>query len=425
MIDSWVRGDLCGLPFPAHPDALRQGGVRFLRDAFHAWGVLRSDNDVVGVDRFEEVGGGSTGRKVVLSVRYAAPQPNVSTELFVKFSRDFDDDLRDVGRSQMESEVRFAALSQSPGFPIAVPVTLFADYHSASGTGLLISERIPFGVNGIEPQYHKCLDYRMPGQFAHYRAIVIALGRLAGAHRAGALPSGLVERFPVDLQAATVGERPARTPEQLDRRLIRLVDFVTAHPGLFPEGVRAPQLTSRLAADARAVVAAEPSVWRQLAATPDHIALCHWNANVDNAWFWHDDEHGLQCGLMDWGCVSQMNLAMALWGSLSAAETDLWDRHLDDLLQVFCDEIRDMGGPGVVPAPLREDLVLYATLMGVTWLLDVPALIRARVPGLDARTTRTNPHIESDEGVRAPLQMLVNVLNLWAQADLGDALRNL
>ena len=84
------------------------------------------------------------------------------TELFVKFSRDFDDPVRDRGRTQMESEVKFASSSLAPGFPIAVPRTLFADYHRATGTGILISQRIAFGANGIEPQYHKCLDYEMP-----------------------------------------------------------------------------------------------------------------------------------------------------------------------------------------------------------------------------------------------------------------------
>lgn len=43
----------------------------------------------------------------------------------------------------------------------------------------------------------------------------------------------------------------------------------------------------------------------------------------------------LQCGLMDWGCVSQMNVAMAIWGAMSGAETDMWNRDLDDLQQLF------------------------------------------------------------------------------------------
>jgi hypothetical protein len=60
--------------------------------------------------------------------------------------------------------------------------------------------------------------------------------------------------------------------------------------------------------------------------------------------------------------------------------------------------------------------------MGITWLLDVPALIRARVPDSGPATLRTAPSIKSDEGVRAPLQMLVSVLNLWESRDLGRAL---
>jgi hypothetical protein len=51
-----------------------------------------------------------------LSVAYDGA--DLPTELFAKFSRDFDDPRRDNGRTQMEFEVRFALLSQTPRFPI-------------------------------------------------------------------------------------------------------------------------------------------------------------------------------------------------------------------------------------------------------------------------------------------------------------------
>jgi hypothetical protein len=82
--------------------------------------------------------------------------------LFVKFSRDLDNPLRDRGKTQMEPEVRFASLSRVPGFPIPVPQVQFGDYHRRSGTGILITERISYGDRGIERHYHKCLDYEMP-----------------------------------------------------------------------------------------------------------------------------------------------------------------------------------------------------------------------------------------------------------------------
>jgi hypothetical protein len=151
----WVTGDQFGLAIPADPAALRDDGPRFLTEAFRTSGVLVGDNSV-GITGLREVAGGSTGRKVVLSVEYDKPQPGLHTDLFVKFSRDLDNPTRDRGKTQMEPEVRFASLSQAPGFPITVPGVLFGDYHRPTGTGILITERIRFGNNGIEPHYHKC-----------------------------------------------------------------------------------------------------------------------------------------------------------------------------------------------------------------------------------------------------------------------------
>jgi hypothetical protein len=412
--DRWVTGDHSGLSFPADPAALRAGDVGFLSKAFAT--------PVRKVTRYEEISGGSTGRKVLLDVEYADAAPDHHAELFVKFSRDFDDPMRDRGRTQMESEVRFAALSLSPGFPIAVPRAQFADYHTATGTGILISQRIPFGTNGFERKYHKCLDYQMPRPADHYRALLTALGRLAGAHRSGRLPERLTSEFPVDLQAAAVGKPPPFTPERLRHRLARLAAFAETHPGLLPANVRSTDFLARFAEEALLVINQERAIWRHLAEAVDYVALSHWNANVDNAWFWTDDRGELQCGLMDWGCVSQLNLAMAIWGAMSGAEIDLWDDHFEELLHLLCTEVLASGGPELNPVELERQVLLYVALMGVTWLSNVPAVIHANAP---EATLRTDPAIKGDESVRAPLQMLANVLNLWESRDMSGALRRL
>ena len=199
-----VTGEQFGLEIPADPAGLRDGGARFLTYAFRASGVLADSNAVTSVIAFREVAGGSTGRKVTLSVEYDEPRPGLHTDLFVKFSRDLDNPTRDRGKTQMEPEVRFASLSRAPGFPIAVPAVQFADYDRRTGTGILITERIPFGRSGIERQYHKCLDYEMPDPFEHYRALLTALARLAGSYGAGRVPGHLAAHFPLDVQAATV-----------------------------------------------------------------------------------------------------------------------------------------------------------------------------------------------------------------------------
>ena len=73
-------------------------------------------------------------------------------------------------------------------------------------------------------------------------------------------------------------------------------------------------------------------------------------------------------------------------------------------------------------AALVRQVLVYAALMGITWLLDVPALVRATVPDADRTTDRHHPAIKGDERVRAPLQMLTNVLSLWETHDVDAAL---
>ncbi|OBG63950.1 MULTISPECIES: hypothetical protein [unclassified Mycobacterium] len=408
MNSHWAVGDHYGLAFPADAAALHTGGARFLTEAFLASGAMR-DNSVSRVTGFREVTGGSTGRKVALSVEYAQPAPNLRTDLFVKFSRDFDEPARDRGKTQMEPEVRFAALSRAPGFPIAVPEPQFADYHRHTGTGILISRRIRFGENGIEPHYHKCLDYEMPRPLEHYRALLTALARLAGTHRSGRLPAALTEHFPLDVAAATVGERAPLSADKLERRLEELAEFARAHSGLLPAG--SAELTARLRDDVPRFADHEHEITRLLAGDSDYVALCHWNANIDNAWFWRDTGGVLRCGLMDWGCVGQMNLGMAIWGAMSGAETDLWAAHLDELLRLFATEFRRCGGPELDPVRLRRNTLLYAATMGVAWLLGVPGMIRKRFEAIP--NSRTHPLIRDDESVRAPLQMLSNLLFVW------------
>lgn len=417
--DGWVRGDYLGLDMPAHADALRAGGASFLTDAFRRAGALTASNTVLAITELREFRGGSTGRKAMLSVEYH-DATQLPTDLFVKFSRDFGDAARDRSCTQMEFEVRFALLSRMPGFPITVPRCLFADYHAPSGTGLLITERIPYGTNGIETHYDKCMDYTMPDPLGHYEALLGALGRLAGASKAARLPQELVEQFPVDMERLSVGERAPYTAAQLQRRVDRLAEFAVAHPSLLPANIREPEFLARLRNEVIRFPEREKDIWRHLADDPDYVALCHWNANVDNAWFWRRPDDDLECGLLDWGCVGQMNLAMALWGAMCSAETQMWDRHFDALLDHFLAEFRSAGGPALEAATVKRHLLLYVAVMGLAWLLDVPSYLSKLLP--EPVSDRFDPRIAGDEQARSRLLMMTNFLNLWSTNDIAGAL---
>ncbi|MFN8067958.1 MAG: hypothetical protein U0R77_04025 [Mycolicibacterium insubricum] len=206
------------------------------------------------------------------------------------------------------------------------------------------------------------------------------------------------------------------------RKIGRIGDFAVACSGLLPANVREPEFLSALSRRLPRIADLEPRVWAALAADPDYIALCHWNANIDNAWFWRDAAGVLRCGLMDWGCVSRMNVGMALWGSLSAAETSPWDTRFVEFTRVFAREFAYAGGPRIDPERLARFVLLYATVMGGAWLIDVPALIQRRLGDSARGITRLDSAIKDDEALRAPLQLLTNLLNLWQTRDLDDLL---
>jgi hypothetical protein len=413
----WIRGDSLGLDIPAHAESLRSGAETFLTAAFRAAGSLSQDNRVTRITHLEEISGGSTGRKLLLSVEYAQPAPGLHTDLFVKFSRDFSDERRDQAKTQMELEVLFALLSRSPGFPIAVPICYFSDYHHETGTGILITQRIRYGTGGIERHYPKCLDYRMPDPLGHYRALTGALARLAGTHKAGLLPDIVENYFPFDPAKLVVSNRAPATPAQISQRVAAYSEFAGRYPRLLPENVRSAQFLARLAQEAPRFQALGDIGNKVLQSEPEMIALCHWNAHVDNAWFWRNGQEQVECGLLDWGNVCQMNVAMAIWGCLSGAEIDIWNGHLDDLLTLFIAEFEQRGGAVLDLGVLRRHLTIYVAMMGLNWMLDAP-LTLLKIPDLADAGSRFDSRIANNERARAQLLIMTAFLNLWEKEDM-------
>ncbi len=422
QIDNWVIGDSSGLAIPSHPQALLEGGTAFLTRALHHEGVLAPDNHITDIHHVSECGGGSTGRKLFLTVDYALPSPHLHRHLFVKFSRDFDDPIRDRLKDQLAAEVRLGLLSHHPAFPIAVPACYFADYQLASGTGILITQQVEFGENGLEPLYEKCLDYLLPNALEHYQTIFRSLATLAGTQQAGLLDERLQQLFPYQVDTQSLHQPIRYTTDKLLSRLQRYAEFAHRHPQLMPDHLRSPEFIQQLAIDIPRFLQYEASIKAFLLDDSPMIALMHWNANLDNAWFWRDTTNQLNCGLMDWGSVGQMNMGLALWGSLSAAELDIWDDHLQDLLQLFTLQLRASGGSKINVDDLRQHLLLSVAMMGLAWLMDAPALIQAEIPNLEQVQSRFSQEFEHNETARTQLHMFTNFLNLWRRYRFGEML---
>ena len=420
--DDFVRGDDTGLAIPAHAEALRAGGAAFLTEAFHAFGSLPATNRVVRITRFEPFAAGNSGHKLLLSVEYAHPEPGLHADLFVKFSRDFTDAFRDRRRQELEAEVRLAELSRLPGFPIAVPVAYFADHHRESGAGVLITQRIAFGEGGVEPLRRKCMDHELADPLAYYRATVSALARLAAAQKSGLLSPQVDELFPFDPEAAAADLPIPWDEQQIGGKVAAYAAFAARCPRLLPADLREPAFIARLEREAVRFVRHDAQVRRFLQADPDLIALCHWNTNIDNAWFWRDEAGVLQCGLFDWGMVRQMNVAIGVWGGVCGANPELWNAHLGELLTLFTETLAANGGPRVETAELKLHLDLSVAMLGLAMLIDAPALLLSRMPDLDEAKGVLDPILFRDEVVRGFLHVFTAFLNVWRHNDFGASL---
>ncbi len=106
-------------------------------------------------------------------------------------------------------------------------------------------------------------------------------------------------------------------------------------------------------------------------------------------------------------------------------EIELWDNHLDELLALFIAEYQRAGGPPLQSAELKLHLHLYIAMMGLTWLMDVPALIEAQVPDLPDVKSRFDPRVHENEAAGVRLHMMGTFLHLWETQRFGTLLERM
>jgi hypothetical protein len=152
------------------------------------------------------------------------------------------------------------------------------------------------------------------------------------------------------------------------------------------------------------------------------IALCHWNTNIDNAWFWRDAAGTMHCGLLDWGMVRQMNVAYGLWGGLSGADLAVWDGHEEELVGLFIHAYHAGGGPLLDPATLRLHIDLSVALLCLALMIDCPALVLSRVPEAVGATGPLHDILGGDQVAHGFFHVFRNCLNLWERHDFGASL---
>jgi hypothetical protein len=421
----WATGELFGIRIPADAQTLVADGPDFLTKAFQTSGSLAATNRVSRILDAKEFIGGGTGKKLLLTVAYESSESGLPEQLFIKFSRNFENELWDRARFLMISEANFAVLSRAPDFPVAVPACLFADIDSGSGTGLIISECITYGRNGVEALYPKCMDYNVPDPVEHYKAILRGLARLSAAHRSGRLSPEFDKKFPYNREQASAVFAIRVPAEKLIQRANRMFDFVERYPQLFPENVRTQEFRRQFIDDIPDVVAAEAKIREVLYGNPEFIAFAHWNANIDNCWFWRDTQGLLQCGFVDWANASQISVAQSVSGAISGGEPFVWNEHLDELLTAFIDEFAAHGGPRLSLDEMRLHNLLIVAVSGVAYSMGAPIAIERDIANIDAIKSNRDDCFREYENSRIQLHVMTKMLNVWQTRKLGDVIRKL
>jgi hypothetical protein len=419
--DRWVTGDIFGVRIPADLESLLDGGAPFLTTALQAAGTIPPAAEVTGIVDARPFVGGGTGTKAPLEVTYDGLDEAVPEQLFVKFSRNFASELEDRGRFMMASEARFAVLARH-GFPVPVPRFVFADVDASSGTGLLVTARVPYGTDGVEPVHPKCLDHLLDDPASHYAAILRGQARMAGAHLAGRLSPEFDAHFQYDPGLAGAVVQALAPLETLERWAQRMFDFVDRHPQLF-DGDLVER--DRFLHDIPRVLTRRDRVVDALRRTPGSVGFAHWNANIDNCWFERDDRDELVAGFIDWANAGPSTSAQAALGALSGAPATLWRDDLDELLAGYTAELVGNGGPQLDVDQLRTQVLLLHAMSGLGFAMGAPVAIDREIADVDALSSWRDEQFLHHENARIQLHMMTNLLTNWQTFALGDLVATL
>lgn len=419
------HGEFSDIAFPGTLEELIALGPDFLTQAFRNQGTISRDNRVTTIKSATEFFGGGMGRKLLISVNYENDDPSLHKDLFAKFQLDIGNPLREVFGPLMYPEVRFALLSRHDDFPIPVPKCYFADYNRGSSSGVLITERIKYGNGVIEPCKEKCRDYEMSHPLKYYEALTRNSARLAGFHKSGQLGSSVEHGFPSIRTPAEMGARIPYSRSELEEKLKKISIFVTDNPHLFPDQFCTASFLKSFCKRFPLIIEYEKEIRQYLWENKDFTALCHFNLNLDNAWFWENQNGILQAGILDWGGAGQLCVTQAFYGMVCSAEVDFLNAHKRQLIKLFISVYEKSGGPKL---DIKEFLFRYklnVALVGTALVLDAPSLIEGNVPELDNVCNRFDSRLANNFLGRVELNILLVLFNEWLTEDIGAALQKM
>mmetsp|Transcript_1515 Transcript_1515/g.3146 ORF Transcript_1515/g.3146 Transcript_1515/m.3146 type:complete len:616 (+) Transcript_1515:1-1848(+) len=349
-----TTGHHYGLHIPFSLELIQAVGAEWLTKALHAAGTLPEDNRVVEMQAREFVGGGAC-LKAVLDVKYEKPSEELHEKLFCKYPFSLSEEKL-MGFWQWvcmtnndAPEIDFARLL-SAGAPMRTPKYYYGDICPKTGVSLLIteclafpSEESDFGPMELEPIPHKAVDYLLDDPFAYYNAIVRNAARLAAWGFNGKLGKDVLTTFPSP-------ELPSMFAMGVKVKIPKFLFFArNVAPQIFPPNYVDAAFEKSLFDCLLDVEGCQKELYDFLYADKALIGLTHQNMNIDNAFFWRNDEGKVESGFIDWGRFRQENYAQSLMNGFTCCDLPGMMHTRDrDFLQTFCDEFAKEYKPGIL-----------------------------------------------------------------------------
>ena len=400
-----AKGDQYGLAFPFTHDQFQEMGPTFLTAAFRAAGTLAKDNSVVAMRDYRVLDEGGASTSAAFDVEYQTPLPSLHTELFVKMpaadpARKFVSSHMLYGETQIA--MRFAKLSM----PTPVTQYYFGDYCQKTSNGILVTERIGFGLPPIERVLNKGLDHTVPVSAERYSVLTQLQAQLIAFHKRGGLGLEAEDVFPFR-------NNVVRTPAiEFDP----LIDFIENSVGhLLPPHYTQADFISKLRSDGQQILETLPSLSSYIGRDVDYTGFCHANLNLDNAWFWRESDGTLKAGLIDWGAAGQMSIGQSFQGMLFAAEPAAFLSLRRNLVSEFVAAYQEASGVRLDAGKLLFHAKI-ASLLGLPLLIYAvqDALGHYSRADLASIVNAKDPRLSTDSGLGTLLAMTGTFLSEWS-----------
>merc|ERR1719382_999302 len=193
------------------------------------------------------------------------------------------------------------------------------------------------------------MDWELPdGGPMYYLAMCRSLGRMAGLHKAGNLHPDVNEMFPMPGPTEWHGILPGLDEGTFKMDIGRVDQFVRfvgeTAKAVMPDEITDPDFLAQWKKDIFVIkdFQSEIGVFQMGGGVPgagvDYVGLTHNNLQIDNAFFWRNEQNEVEVGLLDWGVLNCGPLAGAIQGCISGAQVEVLIEHRGAFLQAFIDE---------------------------------------------------------------------------------------